>query len=112
MELSHNDYLDILKFYNISFKKLNKKQIKNIAEQKLAEKLCRCIKKVNTESEENAIAICRNSVLKTKDLNIYGFKCKKKARFLTKKGSSKKISKTRKRKQTRKLRLQKIHRRK
>jgi len=112
MELSNNDYLDILKFYNISFKKLNKQQIKNIAEQKLAEKLCRCIKKVNTESKKNAIAICKNSVLKKKNLNIYGFKCKKKPRFLTNKGNRKKMNKIKKLNQTKKLSFQKIHRRK
>ena len=112
MELSHKDYLDILKFYNISYIKLTKKQIKLIAEQKLAEKLCRCIKKVNSGSEENAIAICTNSVIKRKNLKNYGFKCKKKSTFIPKKGTSKKLSKMNKRKRTRKLRFQKIHRRK
>ena len=48
MKLNRNDYLEILKYYKIHFDEeiktnILKKKVENI----IANKLCRCIKKVN-----------------------------------------------------------------
>lgn len=106
MELSHKDYLDILKFYDIKYNKLSKKNVKLVAENILAEKLCRCYKKVSKSNVENPIAICRSSVLKRKNLKHYNVSCKKRSRLISKKGSNKKLAKTKK------LSFKKVHRRK
>ena len=95
MKLSKNDYNTILKFYNIILPKNTKlKVIREIAEQLLAEKLCRCIKRVHRPkdlNEERAIAICQNSVLTKKKLKINKFTCKKKPKLLPKKGNRSKL---------------------
>ena len=88
MNLNKEDYLKILDFYNIKY--TNKTSIKNIkskAEKILAEKLCRCIKKVkpnNPDNESRAIGICRNSVLTRKKIKVGRFSCKNKAKFYKK----------------------------
>ena len=93
-DLNRNDYEKILHFYNKeipnSYNKLKKQ-----AEDILANKLCRCIKKISKKgiSEKNSIGICKKSVLKTKKINIYRFKCKKKSKLLSKKGTRKKLYK-------------------
>jgi hypothetical protein len=103
MKLTPNDYKTILKFYKIDTTKLTNKEIKEKAENFLAVKLCKCIKKVNTSkniainniknnknnTEKRAIAICYNSVLKKKNLKIFKFNCKKTARLSPKKGTRK-----------------------
>ena len=98
MILNKKDYLNILHFYklynydNSSLPKI-KKQVENI----ISEKLCRCIKKVKTKyndkDETRAIAICNNSVVKKKSINIYGFSCKKRPRLHNKKMTTQKIYK-------------------
>jgi hypothetical protein len=95
MDLSKNDYLNILKYYNLDSKLYDIQKLKQIAEELLATKLCKCIKKVDKHGndESRAIAICKNSVLKKKNLKIYGFTCKKRAKFIPKKGSSKNLVK-------------------
>tara|TARA_B100000902_G_scaffold399490_1_gene470592 strand:+ start:733 stop:1047 length:315 start_codon:yes stop_codon:yes gene_type:complete len=100
MYLSNKDYLDILNYYKIESKNLNKKQIKKSAENILANKLCRCIKKNDDypKNESKAIAICKKSILKNKDLKIYDFKCKGKAKLISKKGTNKNLAKVKKRK--------------
>ena len=89
MNLSNGDYLKILKYYKIDVNKLNKqKTVKQLAQDILATKLCRCIKKVKKNSnkpETEAIGICRKSVLNTKQLKIFGFTCKKKLNLYPKK---------------------------
>ena len=108
MRLKNSDYITILKYYDIDVKGMKKKDLKRKAEDLLANKLCRCIKKVdnNDKSESRAIAICKSSVLFKKGLRNYGFKCKPNARFISKKGTAKKLIKfeleTRKRKKIRK----------
>lgn len=78
MRLTNVDYINILKYYNLYKKNMKKNEIKNIAENILADKLCRCIKKTNVNNEPNEskyIAICLDSVINKKNLKIYGFKC-------------------------------------
>ena len=81
MKLSKQDYIDVLNFYTINFNKdLPKKLLKKMTEKIIAEKLCRCIKKVPNEGfpESRAIGICNNSVVQKKNLGIYKFTCKNK----------------------------------
>ena len=101
--LNQNDYIKILNYYDIPISaKDSSKTIKNKAETILAEKLCKCIKKVkksdsvnasgddnnnndnddSSESESKAIAICSNSIFEKKGLDRGLFDCKKKPRLI------------------------------
>jgi hypothetical protein len=95
--LTKNDYEKILNYYNIPFSASDSsKKIKSKAEQILAEKLCKCIKKVknnsDTESsdssdnvsaeESRAIGICNDSIFSRKGIRHGVFTCKKKPRLL------------------------------
>ncbi len=110
MRLKNSDYVAILKYYNIAAEGMKKKDARRKAEDLLANKLCRCIKKVDSgdEPESRAIAICKSSVLLKKGLRNYGFKCKPKARFIPRRGTSKNLTKfeleTRKQRKVRKRR--------
>lgn len=93
MKLTKQDYLTILKFYNIDIDKNTKLNvIKETAETVLANKLCKCIKKVqdkmnkNDKDESRYIAICKRSVLNNKGIKATNFTCKNKAKFINKKG--------------------------
>ena len=88
MRLSLNDYISILKYYEIEPSGMKTKDIKRKAEDILAKKLCRCIKSVGNkqdikQSESKAIAVCKNSVLTKKNLKIAKFKCKRSAKLLS-----------------------------
>lgn len=88
MKLSNKDYKKIVEFYNLNTLK-NNNSYKNTAEQILADKLCRCIKKTNTDKndESKAIAVCRNSIFKNRNIDFYNFKCKNNKKLLSKKSS-------------------------
>ena len=81
MSLVLKDYRAILNFYGINNKGLNNETIKKKAEKILAEKLCKCIKKVNKNDEKKSIAICRSSVLQRKGIDMHKFTCKKTPMF-------------------------------
>ena len=109
MKLSREDYIKILDYYGIKHQGASLTTIKSKAERVLADKLCRCIKQVDStrsklktsksktsrtktnktkNDESRAIAICRDSVLRRKGLSNAGkFSCKPKARFLKSKTS-------------------------
>jgi hypothetical protein len=77
-KLTRNDYITILKFYKKTYQSLTDKQLKKQAEHILAVKLCRCIHKVSKQTrgnKEQAIAICRDSVLKKKGLQHFKYSC-------------------------------------
>ena len=99
--LNQNDYIKILNYYDIPISpKDSSKSIKNKAETILAEKLCKCIKKVKksdsvdnsngddndddspSESESKAVAICSNSIFEKKGLVRGLFDCKKKPKLI------------------------------
>jgi hypothetical protein len=87
--LTKSDYEKILNYYNIPFSSSDScKIIKNKAEQILAEKLCKCIKKVKDSSdssdkeESRAVAICNDTVFRRKGIRHSDFTCKKKHRLL------------------------------
>ena len=104
MKLTGKDYKLILKYYNINTENLSKTDIQEQAESILAQKMCRCIKKVdsynsrngNKLNEANIISICKKSVLSNKNIKNYRFTCKKKQKFIPKKGTSIVLVKTKK----------------
>ena len=81
MELSQTDYKQILDYYNISVP-VNKKHMKQLAEKIIAEKLCKCIKKLDPENESRSIGICTKTVINRKGFIRGKFQCKKK-KFVT-----------------------------
>ena len=93
--LDQEDYKKVLKYYNKEIPS-NKTKLKSIAEDIIASKLCNCIKKINQKYTEQpkSIGICKNSVLKKKNLSVYKFKCAKKKAYLVGKTRSKKLLKT------------------
>jgi hypothetical protein len=104
MRLSLNDYISILKFYKIDVSHMKQKAIKQKAEAILAEKLCRCIKKVDKSLkneikynkktfESSAIAICKNSIFTKKNISPAKFKCKGTAKLLPSKNKHNKLTK-------------------
>jgi len=120
-KMTIKDYKKILNYYDIDYSALSTDTIKNKVHNILAEKLCRCIKKVQGngnskskkskkgkkskksksegegegEGEGRAIGICKNSVITKKNIKIFTFNCKKRAKLNPKKG-------------TRKLKIEKI----
>jgi len=95
--LTKNDYVSILNYYNIEINKdMSLLDIKNKAENILASKLCKCIKKIdkNSDSETRAIAICRDAVIQKKGLDIFSFTCKNKAKLIPKKNTKINLVKT------------------
>lgn len=85
--MKRSDYLKILQYYKITPPK-NNKTLKRKAENILATKLCRCIKRIGGKDESKAIGICTRSIFNKKGLTRGPFKCKKKTRRVA-------ISKTR-----------------
>jgi hypothetical protein len=91
--LAKKDYLEILRFYNIETSGMKTSDIIVVAKDILANKLCRCIKKINNTDEPTAIAICKNSILTKKRLKIGRFKCAKGAMFIPNKTTGATLSK-------------------
>ena len=71
------DYKNILDFYNIPIP-TNSKQIKEKAESIMANKLCKCIKKIkkgNEKLEKKGIAICSKSIFNNRGYTRGKFRC-------------------------------------
>ncbi len=75
-ELTTNDYKHILEFYKKRIPK-SKRLLKLQAEQILANKLCRCIKKVDKKYESRSIGICTKTIINSKGITRGKFTCKK-----------------------------------
>jgi hypothetical protein len=88
MALNKKDYIKILKYYNLPIPR-SASEIKKQAEDVLALKLCRCIKKVSPTNEAKAIGVCTRTIFERKKLTRGAFTCKR--------GRSVQISKLRKR---------------
>ena len=71
------DYKKILRFYNVEIPK-SIKAIKSTAEDLIANKLCRCIKKIDTKYKAKAIGICTRTIFNNKGFTRGKFTCKKK----------------------------------
>lgn len=95
--LSNQEYRDILDYYNIDYTRLTSAELKQKAQQVIAYKLCKCIKKVTNnnkfKTEQPAIAICTNSILKSRNLKYYGFNCLKTPKLLPFGSKSKELDK-------------------
>jgi hypothetical protein len=76
-ELTNKDYINILKYYNLNIPK-SKKLLKKNAEQIMAEKLCKCIKKIDPINEAKSIGICTKTIFNRKGYTRGQFDCKKK----------------------------------
>ena len=95
--LTRADYVTILEYYNIDHTNMTYENIKDKAQDILGKKMCRCIKKIQKspyrpQNESRAIAICRDSVLKKKNLKTYTFKCKQKYKLLPRKNTRRKLT--------------------
>ena len=97
MNLTKEDYINILNYYNIKINSnTSLSSIKKMVEKIIAQKLCSCIKKVPNlnKSESRAIGICNYSILQRKHLKINGFSCKKKMMLKSSKTNKNKLTKT------------------
>jgi len=88
-ELNINDYKQILEYYKKDIPK-SSRLIKNVAEKILSEKLCRCIKKLDTGNEGRAIGICTKAVINRKGLTRGKFNCRGKRNITIRKTSKRK----------------------
>lgn len=75
-KITDKEYEKILKFYKKPIPK-SKRLLKKEGEKILAQKLCRCIKKVGLSDEQRSISICTRSVLNRKGFTRGRFQCKK-----------------------------------
>jgi hypothetical protein len=80
LTLNKNDYIKILKYYNLDIPK-SSILIKNKAEDIISQKLCSCIKKVEPTNEQKSIGICSRTVINRKGLKRGSFSCKKKRKI-------------------------------
>ena len=86
--LTSNDYLTILDYYNIDYRGIKKTRRKLLAKNILANKLCRCIKKISKSNKTQSIAICKNSIFTKKRFTFGRFKCKKGAALIPSKNGT------------------------
>jgi len=79
MNMKKRDYIQILNYYKVPIPK-TKQLLEKEAEKILSLKLCKCIKKVNTndKNEPRAIGICTKTIFNKKGLTRGKFKCKEK----------------------------------
>ena len=75
-KLVNKDYINILKYYKINIPK-SKKLIKQYAENIMAKKLCKCIKKIDINNEPKSIGICTKNIFNKKGYTRGNFECKK-----------------------------------
>lgn len=75
--LSNKDYVSILKHYNLNIPK-SARLCKKRAEEIMAEKLCKCIKKIDPVNEAKSIGICTKTIFNNKGYTRGLFQCKKK----------------------------------
>ena len=77
-EITVNEYKKILTYYKKPIPH-SKRLLKINAEKILAEKLCRCIKKIDVKNEARSIGICTKTIFNRKGYTRGKFKCKKNA---------------------------------
>ena len=96
MNLSKQDYMQLLEYYAIQTKSnASLSSLKKAAEKIIAQKLCSCVKKVpnKNQPESRSIGICNYSIIQRKNLKINGFTCKKKMTLKTSKTNKHKLLK-------------------
>lgn len=94
-ELTNNDYIQILKYYKLRVP-TSKRLLRKNAEKIMAQKLCRCIKKLEPLDEAVSIGICTKTIFNTRGYRRGIFQCTKKQ--TVKFGLKTRTSKTLKRK--------------
>jgi len=93
-QLTNKDYISILKFYNLRIPK-SKRLLRLQSEKIMAEKLCKCIKKIDPENEAKSIGICTKTIFNSKGYTRGNFQCKKKQSVKFRKtGKLSKLNKT------------------
>jgi len=75
-KINEREYVKILQFYNKPIPN-SKRLIQKHAEKILAEKLCRCIKKLEPINEVRSIGICTKTIFNNKGYTRGKFSCKK-----------------------------------
>lgn len=91
-ELTTNDYINILEFYNKPIPASNR-LIKSRAEKILASKLCRCIKRIDSKYEAKSIGICTKTIINAKGFKRGPFTCKRRQTITLKKRGARKTLK-------------------
>jgi len=82
--LTKKDYEKVLTYYKIKIpSKIS--EMREKAEKILSSKLCKCIKKIDTNIEAKAIGICTKNIFNRKGLTRGKFKCKGKQNVTFKK---------------------------
>jgi len=90
-QLTISDYKHILQYYKKPIPK-SKRLIKNQAEKIIANKLCRCIKRIDKKYEARSIGICTKTIINNKGYTRGKFTCKNKQQIiLSKKNKTKKF---------------------
>lgn len=74
-EVTNKDYISILNYYKINIPK-SKRILKIKAEKIMAEKLCKCIKKIDPINEAKSIGICTKTIFNRKGYTRGKFQCK------------------------------------
>jgi hypothetical protein len=74
-QLTNNDYKQILEYYKKNIPQ-SSRLLKKKAEEIIAKKLCRCIKKIEPENEARSIGICSKTIFNRKGYTRGKFKCK------------------------------------
>uniref|UniRef100_A0A6C0IR83 Uncharacterized protein n=1 Tax=viral metagenome TaxID=1070528 RepID=A0A6C0IR83_9ZZZZ len=82
--LTKKDYTNILQYYKKQIPR-SKRLLKINAEKIMANKLCKCIKKLDPENEAKSIGICTKTIFNSKGITRGKFQCKKKQRVTMKK---------------------------
>jgi len=82
--LTKKDYEKILDYYKIKIPS-SVSLIREKADKILSEKLCRCIKKIDTDVEAKSIGICSKNIFNRKGLTRGKFNCKGKQNVTYKK---------------------------
>ena len=77
LKLTNKDYVSILKYYNINIPR-SKRVLKKQAEHIMAQKLCKCIKKIDPTNEAKSIEICTKTIFNRNGYTRGKFECKKK----------------------------------
>ena len=76
-KLTNKDYINILKYYKLPIPS-SKKLLQKHAEKIMAQKLCKCIKKLEPQNEAKSIGICTKTIFNSKGYTRGQFQCVKK----------------------------------
>lgn len=75
--LTNKDYVSILNYYKKPVP-ASKKETKKRAEKIMANKLCKCIKKIDARNEAKSIRICTKTLFQNRGFSRGRFQCKPK----------------------------------